>query len=138
VLILYRMLHLFLSRWIALFFRSSHLVFISSFSSPFIIILDANIPIHPFQATPRYRTLVVMDLQFYSFALSCFVGKLWWIGSLCSYSSLGTVSIVRCPTCHYWAFRFIPFPSPRLRVLITLSVLAASIIRSTVGSRTYQ
>jgi hypothetical protein len=49
-------------------------------SSPFIIILDANIPIHPLQATPRYRTLVVLELQFYSFALLCFVGKLWWIG----------------------------------------------------------
>jgi hypothetical protein len=132
------MLHLFLFRWIALFSRSSHLIFISSFSSPFIIILDANIPIHPLQATPRYRTLVVLELQFYSFALSCFVGKLWWIGPLCSFGSLGTVSIVRCLTCHYWAFHFIPFPLTRLRVLITLSVLAASIIRSTVGSLTYQ
>jgi hypothetical protein len=133
------MLHLFLLRWIALFSRSSHLVFISSFSSPIIIIiLDANIPIHPLQATPRYRTLVVLELQFYSFALSCFVGKLWWIGPLCRFSSLGTVSIVQCLTCHYWAFRFIPCPCNRLRVLITLSVLAASIISSTVGSPTYQ
>jgi hypothetical protein len=125
VLILYRMLHLFLFRWIALFSRSSHLVFVSSFSSPFIITLDANIPIHPLQATPRYGTLVVLDLQFYSFALLCFVGKLWWIGPLCSFSSMGTVSIVRCPACHYWAFRFIPFPSTQLRVLFTLPVLAA-------------
>jgi hypothetical protein len=117
------MRQLFLFRWIAPFSRSSHLVFISSFSSPFIIILDANIPIHTLQATPRYQTLVVLDLQFYSFALLCFVGKLWWIGPLCSFSSLGTVSIVRCPTCHYWAFRFIPFPSTRLRVLFTLLFL---------------
>jgi hypothetical protein len=65
------------------------------------------------------------------------VGKLWWIGPLRSFSSLGTGSIVRCPTCHYWAFRFIPFPLTRLRVLITLLVLAGSIIRSTVGSPTY-
>jgi hypothetical protein len=133
VLILYRTLHLFLFRWIAPFSRSSHLVFISSFSFPFIII-----SIHPLQATPRYQTLVVLDLQFYSFALSCFVGKLWWIGPLCSFSSLGTVSIVRCPACHYWAFRFIPFPLTRLRILITLSILAGSIIRSTAGSPTYQ
>jgi hypothetical protein len=116
------MLHLFLFRWIALFSRSSYLVFISSLSSPFIIILAANIPIYPLQATPWYRTLVVLDLQFYSFALACFVGKLWWIGPLCSFSSLGTVSIVLCPACHYWAFRFVPFPSTHLRVLITLSV----------------
>jgi hypothetical protein len=52
-------------------------------------------------------SLVDLELQFYSFALACFVGKLWWIGPLCSFSSLGTISIVRCPTCHYWAFRFI-------------------------------
>jgi hypothetical protein len=108
------------------------------FFFPFIIILDANIPIHPLQATPQYQTLVVLDLQFYSFALLCFIGKLWCIGPLCSFSSLGTVSIVRCPTCYYWAFRFIPFPVTQLRVLITLSVLAGSIIRSTVGSPTYQ
>jgi hypothetical protein len=138
VLFLYRTLHLILFRWIAPFSRSSHLVFISSFSSPFILILDANIPIHPLQAAPWYRTLVVLDLQFYSFALLCFVGKLWWIGPLCSFSSLGTVSIVRCPACHYMAFHFIPFPLTRLRVLITLSVLAGSIIRSTVGSPTSQ
>jgi hypothetical protein len=138
VLILYRTLHLFLFRWISPFSQSSHLVFLSSFSSPFIIILDANIPTLPLQATPRYRTLVVLVLQFYSFALSCFVGKLWWIGPLCSFSSLGTVSIVRCPTCHYWTFCFIPFPSTCLCVLFTLSVLAGSIIRSTVGSPTYQ
>jgi hypothetical protein len=131
-------LYSIINLWIALFSRSSHLVFISSFSSPFIIILDKKIPIHPLQATPWYRTLVVLELQFYSFALSCFVGKLWWIGPLCSFSSLGTVSIMRCPTCHYWAFRLVPFPSTRLRVLITLSVLSALIIRSTVGSPTYQ
>jgi hypothetical protein len=69
-----------------------------------------NIPIHTLQATPWYQTLVVLDLQFYLFALLCFVGKLWWIGPLCSFSSLDTVSIVRSPTCHYWVFRFIPFP----------------------------
>ncbi len=86
--------------------------------------------------TPRYRTLVVSDLQFDSFASSCFVGKLWWIGPLCTFSSLGTVSIVRCSTCHYWASRFIHFHSTRLRVLITLSVFASSIIRTTAGSAT--
>ena len=102
------------------------------FSSP----SDANIPIHALQVTPRYQTLVVSDLQFDSFASSCFVGKLWWIGPLCTFSSLGTVSIVRCSTCHYWASRFIHFHSTRLRVLITLSVFASSIIRTTAGSAT--
>jgi hypothetical protein len=113
--------------------------------SPFLLKLTSRLHffiffsgMFPLQATPRYQTLVVLDLQFYSFALLCFVGKLWWIGPLCSFSSLGTVSIVRCPACHYWVFRFIPFPSTRLRVLITLLVLAGSIIRSTVGSPTYQ
>jgi hypothetical protein len=80
--------------------------------------------------------LVVSDLQFDSFASSCFVGKLWWIGPLCTFSSLGTVSIVRCSTCHYWASRFIHFHSTRLRVLITLLVSASSIIRTTAGSAT--
>jgi hypothetical protein len=81
-------------------------------------------------------SLVDLELQLYSFALACFVGKPWWIGPLCSFSSLGTVSIVRCPTCHYWAFRFIPFPLTQLRVLITLWVFAPSIIRSTIASPT--
>ncbi len=81
--------------------------------------------------------LVDLELQFYSFALSCFVGKLWWIGPLCTFSSLGTVSIaVRCSTCHYWASRFIHFLLTRLGVLITLLVFATSIIRTTVGSAT--
>jgi hypothetical protein len=46
--------------------------------------------------------------------------ELWWIGPLCRFSSLGTVSIVRCSTCLYWASRFIHFLSTRLGVLITL------------------
>jgi hypothetical protein len=96
--------------------------------------IDANIPIHALQVTPWYWTLVVLELQFYSFALSRFLGKLWWIGPLYQFSSLGTVSIVWCSTCLYWAFRFIQFLLTRLRVLITLLFFAASIIRTTVGS----
>jgi hypothetical protein len=138
----------FSPRRIALFFAKLTSRFQFIFFPDFTINMDttthtininANIPIHALQqVTPPYRTLVVLDLQFYSFALLCFVGKLWWLGPLCHYSSLGTVSIVRCSTCHYWAFRFIHFLSTRLRLLITLLVFAASIIRTTVGSATYQ
>jgi hypothetical protein len=71
----------------------------------------------------RLSSLVDLELQFYSFALACFVGKLWWTGPLCSFSSLGTVSIVRCWRCLYWAFRFIPFPLTCFRVLFTLLFL---------------
>jgi hypothetical protein len=138
MLILYRMLHLFLFRWIALFSQSSHLISFFFFffplhhhrrhkhpnsSSP----SDSSVPNI---ASPRPSILFICPL--------CLIGKLWWIGPLCCFSSMGTVSIVQCPTYHYWAFRCIPFPSTRLRVLITLPVLAASIIRSTVGSATYQ
>jgi hypothetical protein len=40
----------------------------------------------------RLSSLVDLELQFYAFALACFVGKLWWIGPLCSISSLGVPS----------------------------------------------
>jgi hypothetical protein len=98
------------------------------------VILATPIRIDGLQVTPRYQILVVLDLQFYSFALSCFIGKLWWIGHLCPFSSLGTVSIVQCSTWLYWAFLFTHFLSTLLRVLITLLVFAPSIMRTTVGS----
>jgi hypothetical protein len=78
--------------------------------------------------------LVDLELQYYSFALSCFVGKLWWICPSCHFSSLGTVSTVRCLACLYWAFHFTHFLLTQLHVLITLWFCAASIIRTTVGS----
>jgi hypothetical protein len=76
----------------------------------------------------RLSSSVDLELQFYSFTFACFIGKLWRIGPLCSFSSLGTVSIVRCPTCHYWAFCFIPFPSTRLHVLFTLFFCVSTLV----------
>jgi hypothetical protein len=75
--------------------------------------------------------LVDQDLQFYSFTLTCFVGKLWWIGSPSHFTSLGTVSIVRCLTCLYWAFCFTHFLSALLRILITLFFLIFNFCCST-------